>query len=197
MSLIRLKIQREELTGTVENLDAGGSVSVDVADETLTAEVDNGNWSVTLTAEQVAALASPSAITVTAVDSVGNQALAVSQSVSKDLTAPVVTVDAIADDGIINDSESQTNLTVTGTASDADGETITVTLNDQTYQAVVDGETWQIEIPSEDLQQLPETSQLAVNISDSAGNAAEPITQEVTYQTTLPTCALIPLLKMM
>ncbi|WP_158682300.1 hypothetical protein, partial [Cronobacter sakazakii] len=57
-------------------------------------------------------------------------------------------------DDIISDAESQSDVTISGTASTADaGRTVTVTLGGNTYNETVqpDG-TWSVDVPAADVQ---------------------------------------------
>ncbi|MCM4344373.1 Ig-like domain-containing protein, partial [Escherichia coli] len=93
---------------------------------------------------------------------------------SVDSAAPTVTINTIASDNIINASEAAAGVTVSGTSTAQTGQTLTVTLNNNTYQTTVlaDG-TWSVNVPAADLSGLTASSYtVTATVSDKAGNPA-------------------------
>ncbi|WHQ76584.1 Ig-like domain-containing protein [Pantoea sp. Lij88] len=158
----------QTLTGTVQ---AGQAVSVTLGGETYPATVDaNGLWSVTLPPAALQALAQGSnPITVTVSDTAGNSTSS-SVPLTVDTGIPALTVNPIATDNIINEAETATDLTLSGTV--APGSSVSLALNGETYNAVVaaDG-SWTASVPSADLQQLPDGRyDLNVTVTTVGGN---------------------------
>ncbi|WP_323594122.1 Ig-like domain-containing protein, partial [Aliarcobacter butzleri] len=99
--------------------------------------------------------------------------------VQPDTTLPEaeITIDVIAEDGVINLKESQeTNTTITGTVG-ADvkvGDTVTVTVNGKEVTTkVVDGNKWSVEVKTSDLlADSDKQVEAKVTTKDSAGNEA-------------------------
>lgn len=76
-------------------------------------------------------------ITATVTDSAGNSGTA-SHSVSVALGAPVLSINTIAVDDIINATEKSADLAISGTSDQPAGTQITVTLNGQNYTTTAD-----------------------------------------------------------
>ncbi len=85
---------------------------------------------------------------------------------------PRITIDPITDDNIINITELAAPITVTGTVSNViDGDTITITLNDQNYTTQVTSGTFTHSIPgSEFLADSSRTITTSITTHDIAGN---------------------------
>ncbi|MFW0694200.1 Ig-like domain-containing protein, partial [Aliarcobacter butzleri] len=100
--------------------------------------------------------------------------------VQPDTTLPEadITIDVIAEDGVINLKESQeTNTTITGTVGKdvKAGDTVTVTVNGKDYPTTVnaDGKTWSVEVKTSDLlADSDKQVEAKVTTKDSAGNEA-------------------------
>ncbi|KLD99037.1 Ig-like domain-containing protein, partial [Aliarcobacter butzleri] len=89
-----------------------------------------------------------------------------------------ITIDVIAEDGVINLKESQeTNTTITGTVGKdvKAGDTVTVSVNGKDYPTTVnaDGKTWSVEVKTSDLlSDSDKQVEAKVTTKDSAGNEA-------------------------
>ncbi|WP_083615900.1 Ig-like domain-containing protein [Pantoea sp. 1.19] len=153
---------------------AGDRVTVTLGDQTYTATVgDNGQWSLTLPAGDLAALSDGTyPVTVTVQDAAGNRA-SQTLSVTVDTQAPLLTLNAVAGDGILNANEQGSPLTVSGTGEAA--SQVSVTLNGKTYTATVaEGGQWTLDVPAADLSALADGSySLSVVARDAAGNTTE------------------------
>ncbi|MCL9651615.1 Ig-like domain-containing protein [Pantoea agglomerans] len=173
----------QTLTGTVL---PGQAVSVTLGGASYPATVDaNGEWSVTIPADRLQALAQGSnPITVTVSDEAGNST-SISEPLIVDTGVPALTVNPIATDGTINEAETATDLTLSGTVTP--GSSVSLALNGQTYDAVVaaDG-SWTATVPAANLQQLPDGRyDLNVTVTTVSGNVATtPVS--VTVDTTAP-----------
>lgn len=85
-----------------------------------------------------------------------------------------MTINTIASDDILNVSEAGAGITISGTTTAQAGQTLTVTLNNNTYQTTVlaDG-TWSVNVPASDLSGLTASSYtVTATVSDKAGNPA-------------------------
>ncbi|WP_338557206.1 Ig-like domain-containing protein [Erwinia sp. E_sp_B04_8] len=163
----------QNLTGTTGVTGAGQTVSVVLGGITYTGTVDaQGNWSVTLPAAILQALPqgeNPLNITVT--DPVGNSA-SLAGNFTVDTGVPTLSLDAVSDDNRLSLAEQGQPLTLSGSGDR--GDTITVTLNGQSYTATVDGTgSWSIDVPPAALLALTEGSyDVQVSTTDTAGNTA-------------------------
>ncbi|KAA5949818.1 Ig-like domain-containing protein [Pantoea sp. Bo_2] len=173
----------QTLTGSVQ---PGQAVSVTLGGISYPATVaGNGDWSVTLPPDALQALAQGSnPVTVTVSDVAGNST-SISEPLTVDTGVPVLTVNPIATDGIINAAETATDLIVSGTV--APGNSVSLVLNGETYSATVaaDG-SWTATVPAADLQQLTDGRyDLNVTVTSISGNVATtPL--PVTVDTTAP-----------
>ncbi|ADO10259.1 Putative AT-2 family transporter precursor [Pantoea vagans C9-1] len=173
----------QTLTGSVQ---PGQAVSVTLGGISYPATIAaNGDWSVTLPPDALQALAQGSnPVTVTVSDVAGNST-SISAPLTVDTGVPVLTVNPIATDGIINAAETASDLTVSGTV--APGSSVSLVLNGETYSATVaaDG-SWTATVPAADLQQLTDGRyDLNVTVTSVSGNVATtPL--PVTVDTTAP-----------
>ncbi|EMN3918185.1 Ig-like domain-containing protein, partial [Citrobacter farmeri] len=177
------------ISGTSGQLPAGTIVTVMLNGQSYTATVQaNGTWTVTVPAADVAQLGDGQryTVSVTAQDSAGNSASA-SSLVSVDTSAPVVTINAISADDVLNAAEQQQPLTIQGNTSAEPGQVVTITAGGQSWTAVVaaDG-TWSVTVPAADLAGLSEGALIVTaTVSDKAGNESQ-TTHNVTVDTTAP-----------
>nr|WP_321206113.1 Ig-like domain-containing protein [Limnobaculum sp. M2-1] len=161
------------INGTTGITGTGQSVTVSIAGNIYTANVDtNGNWSLTLSPSVLASLAQgEQSVTVVATNSAGLTGT-VSTVFLVDTIPPVVTVDPVTSDNVVNLAESQSSIFITGTSEP--GVTILVTYNNQQYTTKVDAQgIWSIELPPDTLSSMSnEIYTLTAVATDSAGNSA-------------------------
>ncbi|MGS6270475.1 Ig-like domain-containing protein, partial [Enterobacter hormaechei] len=93
---------------------------------------------------------------------------------SVDATAPSVTINTIATDDILNASEAQSDLAISGTSTAEAGQTVTVSLNGKDYTTTVSANgSWTLNVPAADLAGLTDGSvTVTAAVSDKAGNPA-------------------------
>ena len=130
------------LSGT-SNQPEGTTITVTLNGIHYTATADaSGNWSVTVPAANVSALGEANyTVTANVTDSVGNSA-STSHDVLVDSSLPVVTIDTLAGDNIVNAAEVAAGQTLTGKVTNAaSGDTVTIMLGGLTYMDWVIGET--------------------------------------------------------
>ncbi|WP_411705273.1 Ig-like domain-containing protein, partial [Edaphovirga cremea] len=150
----------------------GDKVSVMIDGKTYLTEVDaSGNWSVGVPADVINGLADNSyTVTATITDSAGNVG-STSHQVVVNTQLPVLTINTLAQDDVINAVEKGQPLTVSGTSTQIDGAMVSVTLNGISYQAAVIGGVWTLNVPASDVAKLGEAVYtLTANTTDSNGN---------------------------
>ncbi|MFZ4250994.1 beta strand repeat-containing protein [Enterobacter ludwigii] len=177
------------VTGSVTGAAAGDVVTVTINNKSYTATLDAaGNWSVGVPAADVNALAAGDhSITATLTDKAGNSNSA-THDVAVNLTAPVLTIDTVSDDDVINSTEKTQDLTLTGTASGlAAGAIVTVMLNGKAYSATVDDNgLWTATVPADQVGALGEAIYtLTASATDAVGNGTS-VTHTVNVESVLP-----------
>ncbi|SHM58224.1 Ig-like domain (group 3) [Enterobacter ludwigii] len=177
------------VTGSVTGAAAGDVVTVTINNKSYTATLDAaGNWSVGVPAADVNALAAGDhTITATLTDKAGNSDSA-THDVAVNLTAPVLTIDTVSDDDVINSTEKTQDLTLTGTASGlAAGAIVTVMLNGKAYSATVDDNgLWTATVPADQVGALGEAIYtLTASATDAVGNSTS-VTHTVNVESVLP-----------
>ena len=144
------------LSGT-SNQPEGTTITVTLNGILYAATADaSGSWSVTVPAGAVSALGEANyTVTANVTDSVGNSASA-SHSVLVDSSLPVVTIDTLAGDNIVNAAEVAAGQTLSGKVTNAAaGDTVTIILGGQTYTATVQGDlTWSLPLSESQLTAL-------------------------------------------
>ena len=176
------------LSGTSKNLAQGTELTVTLNGKTYTAEVGaNGAWSVKVPAADAQALGDGTwTVNVSGKDAAGNT-VSGSQTIGVDTASPVISVDTIAQDNIINAAEHNQPLTLTGKTDAEAGQIVTVTLNGKNHTATVGSDgSWFVTLPASEVQTLANGEHtLTVNVSDKAGNGSS-ITADFTVDTAAP-----------
>ncbi|KTI43198.1 Ig-like domain-containing protein [Enterobacter hormaechei] len=176
------------LSGTSKNLAQGTALTVTLNGKTYTAEVGaNGAWSVKVPAADAQALGDGTwTVNVSGKDAAGNT-VSGSQTIGVDTASPVISVDTIAQDNIINAAEHNQPLTLTGKTDAEAGQIVTVTLNGKNHTATVGSDgSWSVTLPASEVQTLANGEHtLTVNVSDKAGNGTS-ITADFTVDTAAP-----------
>ena len=179
------------LSGTTTNVEPGQTVTVTFGGKNYTATVaGDGSWTTTVPAADLASLTDGSATAQASVSNVnGNSASAV-HNYSVDSSAPTIIINTVASDNIVNGSEADAGVTVSGSTTAEAGQIVTITLNSptvQTYQATVQADgSWSINIPAADLAALTDGSHtLTATVNDKAGNPAS-TTHNLAVDLTVP-----------
>ncbi|MCE1275205.1 Ig-like domain-containing protein [Enterobacter hormaechei] len=176
------------LSGTSKNLAQGTALTVTLNGKTYTAEVGaNGAWSVKVPAADAQALGDGTwTVNVSGKDAAGNT-VSGSQTIGVDTASPVISVDTIAQDNIINAAEHNQPLTLTGKTDAEAGQIVTVTLNGKNHTATVGSDgSWSVTLPASEVQALANGEHtLTVNVSDKAGNGSS-TTADITVDTAAP-----------
>ncbi|MDP9552214.1 UNVERIFIED_ORG: hypothetical protein J2X95_001228 [Enterobacter mori] len=163
------------VSGKVTGAQAGDVITVTLNGKDYTAMLDaSGSWSVGVPAADVGALVNgEQTISATLTDKAGNSTTA-THEFDVSLTAPVVAINTLAADDVINATEKGQDLLVSGTSNQPDGTTITVTLNGISYTATTDASgSWSITVPAANVSALGEASYVVTaSVTDTAGNSA-------------------------
>ncbi|WP_179038304.1 BapA/Bap/LapF family prefix-like domain-containing protein [Limnobaculum xujianqingii] len=161
------------ISGTTGITGSGQSVTVSIAGNTYMANVDdNGNWSLILSPSILTSLAQGEVpVTVVAANSAGLTGT-VSTVFLVDTIPPVVTVNPMTPDNVVNLAESHNSIFITGTSEP--GTSILVTYNNQQYMTKADEQgMWSVELPPDTLSGMSnEIYTLTAVATDSAGNSA-------------------------
>ncbi|MDL4620142.1 Ig-like domain-containing protein [Citrobacter amalonaticus] len=174
------------LSGTTTNVEAGQLVTVTLNGQTYTAQVQaNGEWTLTVPSADLSGLSDGSArVEVSVSNAAGNSASA-THDYSVDTTAPVITISTIAADDILNASEAQADLVITGTTTAPAGQTVTVTINGNSYTALVQANgSWSVTVPAAAAGALT-SGNVTATVSDAAGNTGS-ASHALTVDTTSP-----------
>ncbi|WP_148245150.1 Ig-like domain-containing protein, partial [Enterobacter asburiae] len=182
------------VSGKVTGAQAGDVITVTLNGKDYTAMLDaSGNWSVGVPATDVGALVNgDQTISATLTDKAGNSTTA-THAFDVSLTAPVVAINTLAVDDVINATEKGQDLLVSGTSNQPDGTVITVTLNGISYTATTDASgSWSITVPAANVSALGEASYVVTaSVTDTAGNSAS-TGHSVLVDSALPQVAINP-----
>lgn len=107
-----------------------------------------------------------------------------------DLTVPVLTINTVSGDDIINAEHGQA-LVISGSSTGGEaGDVITVTLNSKTYTTTLDASgNWSVGVPMSDVTALGGPQTITATITDAAGNSDD-ASRTVTVNLTAPTIGI-------
>jgi ribosomal 50S subunit-recycling heat shock protein len=185
------------ISGTSTKLEEGREVTVSFNGKTYLAVVDtDGNWTTTVPAADLAGLSDGQAtITANATSAAGNPASANHDVnvLASEANLPTITIDKVAGDDIINSTEHNQPLVISGTSNHlVEGETINITLNGKPYSAIVGADgSWSTTVPVADVQALQNQD---YTITASGNDIAENVatgTHQVTVDTTPPLLTIV------
>lgn len=111
-----------------------------------------------------------------------------SASTAPTAPAATLTINTIAGDGVINATEDDTDVTISGTATNVpDATAISVTVNSTNYTRVYTGtvtnNAWTVTMPAADAQALPENVAQTVTAAVTVNGNAITATSTVTHKT--------------
>ena len=180
-----------QITGTTTAAD-GEPVVVSFNGQNYGGAANGGTWSVTIPQADLTGLTTGTdvAVSVTVTDAAGNASPAATASVPVDLTGPSITIADLPVGDALNAVEAGSDLTVSGSTNNVpDGQTVTVTLNGQTYTGTVSGGAWSVTIPAADLGALTDGGAftLTADVSDADGLAAQQVSTGLMADFTAPT----------
>lgn len=182
------------VSGTATGAD-GQTVTVMLNSQSYTGTVSSGAWSVTVPVGAVGVLTDLTTYPVTAnvSDLAGNPAAQASQSVLIAISGPVIQINPIAGDNFINAAENDAAVTISGTVSGANGQTLTLNLNGQSYTSVVTDGAWSVTVDAGTIGALADNNyNVTADVSDSTGNPAQQAVRSLVVDTGIatPTVAL-------
>ncbi|HHZ6423045.1 TPA: Ig-like domain-containing protein, partial [Escherichia coli] len=149
----------------------------------------DGSWSVSVPQADVSALtASNYTVSAAVNDKAGNPA-SVNHNLTVDTSVPVVTINTVAGDDVINATEHAQAQIISGSATGAaTGSTVTVTIGTNTFTTVLDASgNWSVGVPASVVSALANgTVTINASVTDAGGNSGS-TTHQVTVNTGLPT----------
>lgn len=162
-------------SGTASNVAAGETITLTINGKTYTSTVGaDGKWNINLPTVDLQNLADGTYVVSVTVTGTDGKSVTQGITVVVDKTPPVVSLDPVASDNILDAVEHQQPLTVTGTASVSEaGRTLVVTLNGTQYNTTVGADgTWSVTIPASTVSALAEGNYtLTASLTDAAGNS--------------------------
>ncbi|MCM7809374.1 Ig-like domain-containing protein [Enterobacter hormaechei] len=176
------------LSGTTSNVEENQTVTITFGGKSYTATVDaEGKWTATVPSADLTGLKDGDASVQVSVTNVNGNSASAGREYSVDATAPSVTINTIATDDILNASEAQSDLAISGTSTAEAGQTVTVSLNGKDYTTTVSANgSWTLNVPAADLAGLTDgTVTVTASVTDAAGNTGSG-THNVTVDTGLP-----------
>ncbi len=176
------------LSGTTSSVEENQTVTILFGGKTYTATVDaQGKWTTTVPSADLAGLKDGDASVQVSVTNVNGNSASAGREYSVDATAPSVTISTIAADDILNATEAQSDLAISGTSTAQAGQTVTVSLNGKDYTAAVGSDgSWTLNVPAADLAGLTDGSvTVTASVSDKAGNPAS-VDHNLTVDVTVP-----------
>ncbi|MDS1493839.1 Ig-like domain-containing protein [Shigella dysenteriae] len=176
------------ITGS-STAEAGQTVTVTLNGENYTGTVQtDGSWSVSVPPADLSALtASNYTVSAAVSDKAGNPA-SVNHNLTVDTSVPVVTINTVAGDDVINATEHAQAQIISGSATGAaTGSTVTVTIGTNTFTTVLDASgNWSVGVPASVVSALANgTVTINASVTDAAGNSGS-ATHQVTVNTGLP-----------
>nr|WP_245397282.1 Ig-like domain-containing protein [Citrobacter rodentium] len=174
------------LSGVTTNVEAGQTVSVSFGGKTYSATVDaSGNWTLVVPAADLAGLSDGSARVEASVSNTAGNSASATHDYSVDTGAPVITINIIAADDILNSTEAQADLVISGTTNAPAGQTVTVTVGGNSYTAQVEANgSWSVTVPAADVASIA-TGAVTATVSDTVGNSGS-ASHNLTVDTTAP-----------
>ncbi|WP_044867853.1 beta strand repeat-containing protein, partial [Enterobacter ludwigii] len=163
------------VSGTVTGAQAGDVITVTLNGKNYSAMLDaSGNWSMGIPAADAGALGNGDhTMSATLTDKAGNSTTQ-THEIAVSLTAPVIAINTVAGDDVINAIEKGEDLQLSGTSNQPDGTTIVVTLNGINYTATTDASgNWSVTVPAANVSALGEANYtVTASVTDTAGNSA-------------------------
>lgn len=178
-------------SGTTANVAAGQTVTINFNGHVYTTTNSNGSWSVQVPAIDVSALPDGKLTVSASVSDTGGNSASNSHTlnvIAQPADLPTIAIATVSGDDVINARDAGSPMTISGSITHVTpGRTVTLTLNNKTYQATVGSEgSWSTTVPANDVQALPQGQQsITANVSDIAHNPASN-SHTITVDTTPP-----------
>ncbi|HEY6530636.1 MAG TPA: Ig-like domain-containing protein [Cellvibrionaceae bacterium] len=181
------------ISGTTSLVENGQPVKITINNKTYTATVNNDRWQVSLPAADAQALHADERVTAIATNLAGDKSEPASRDIQHSLNDPTLTINIVAGDDIINSSEDDLPVVISGTSTLVDnGQKVTLTINGKTYTAVVNNNAWSVAISASDAQALRATEVINATVSNSAGDKAT-ADHTISHSTDIPAITINPI----
>ena len=187
------------ITGTTTGTKEGDTVTLTINGNIYTGTVDaDGNYSIEVPGSVLATAPDASVdASVTTTDEAGNTGTAETHkhyTVDTEAPTPTITINDVTADNILNATEVGETIAISGTTTGTkEGDTVTLTINGNTYTSTVAADlSYTIEVSGADLAADPDvTIDASVSTTDDAGNTGTATdTQLYTVDTTAPTSTI-------
>ena len=160
------------ISGTTSLVEDGQAVQLSINGKNYLAVVNNNLWSTSITPIDAQALKA-SEMVKAQVNNIAGDTADASRTISHSLNAPTISINPIAGDDIINASEDDAPVLISGkTTLVEDGATLTLSLNGNTYTALVSNNSWSLSIPAVDAQALDAAELVSAQVINKAGDKA-------------------------
>ncbi len=165
----------QTISGTATNAE-GSLVQVTIGGQTFTTTVSsNGNWSLPVSASNLAAIADGLyTVTASVTNGVGNSGNASASLGVASRTTPTAGINSyFGGDGYLNIAEANVAETISGTSSNAIGGRVSVNVAGNIFTTTIGSNgAWSISVPSATLKGIADGSHsVAVTITDVGGNS--------------------------
>jgi len=190
------------ITGTVTgDYNAGDTVSLTINGNTYPSTLNTAGEFTTMVSGSDLALDPDTTVagSITSSDTAGNEGTAIHNkvySIATSLPSPVLTINDITADNLVNASEAAGNITITGTVSGDfnSGDTVSLAVNGITSTGTINGSgIFSIVVIGADLSNDADTTvNGSVSTTDTAGNTGTvTTTKSYTVDVTLPVATII------
>ncbi|MBO0594023.1 Ig-like domain repeat protein, partial [Cellulophaga sp. E16_2] len=178
-------------SGTTTDVEDGQVATIVLNGVTYSPVVTGNTWSFDIIATEAQALDATETITADVSNASGNAATQTTRDIQHDTGLPTIAINVVAVDDIINATEDDSPVTISGTTTDVeDGQIATVILNGVTYSPIVTAGVWTFDITALEAQALDATETITADVSNVSGNAAVQATRDIEHDTGLPTIAI-------
>lgn len=160
---------------SISNVASGVPVNLSfAASATYYATVNgDGSWSTDMPASDAQALNRINVVTADVSTLGGDPAVQANRVLNHSTIAPTISIDSVTGDNYIDSSEDDSDINITGnTTTVEDGNTVTLSINGDTYSGDVTSGAWSIAIPAADLQAFSTAEALTADITNNAGDTA-------------------------
>ncbi|MRT58291.1 Ig-like domain-containing protein [Enterobacteriaceae bacterium RIT693] len=163
------------LSGATQNVEAGQTITITFAGHTYTTQVESdGSWKLTVPANDMKGLKDGETSVEVSVANVSGNGASAGREISVDTAAPTLQINTIAGDNVLNAAEAGQPVVINGTSNAEPGQTVTVTLNNETYTGTVQADgTWSVTVAADKASALSDgVYTVEASVSDAAGNGS-------------------------